>query len=188
MNGMHEWMNEKHMEEPSWTKFCHHWKCRLSTVWALWDLDKLEPPSVPSALSQIAQFLLKLLPAPPGASVACQSFPASFSHCSGCLPLTHWYFQTANIAWLLTPLLLWGQRADAVTYSLLNDHKFSSPGSRDWEFILCTFLIEILWQVNGIFTAMSQNGIHFRKQPQRYYISSLRAGTISVLLTIGLGT
>ena len=70
---MNEWMNERHMEEPTWTKFCHHWKCRPCTFWALWDPDKLEPPSVPSALSHIAKFLLKILLAPPDASVAAEA-------------------------------------------------------------------------------------------------------------------
>lgn len=72
--GMNEWMNQwKHMEEPTWTKFCHHWKCRPCMFWAPWDPDKLEPPSVSSALSHIAKFLLKLLLAPPDTSVAAEA-------------------------------------------------------------------------------------------------------------------
>lgn len=72
--GMNEWMNQwKHMEEPTWTKFCRHWKCRPCMFWAPWDPDKLEPPSVSSALSHIAKFLLKLLLAPPDTSVAAEA-------------------------------------------------------------------------------------------------------------------
>lgn len=66
-------------------------------LWTLWDLNKVEPPSVPSALSQTDQFFLKLLPDPPDTSVACWSFSISVIH-SGPLPLTHGSFQAANMA------------------------------------------------------------------------------------------
>lgn len=65
-----EWVNEWEADERILLDSGSAFTRSAGLLWTLWDLHKVEPPSIPSALSQTHQFFVKILPDPPDTSEA----------------------------------------------------------------------------------------------------------------------